>query len=527
MKPYLYLLSILLMFFSSCEKDKNDFNYNDINELGAISGIEPNYYTIFKSSVLQIKPKINFTQDAPGNGKYNYEWKAVPASDNSGKGRIIGTDKDLEYAVDLTEGVYTLYLKIKDEISGILWITQTTVTVSSPLSRGFLLMGENSDGNIRLDMISMPAGKDTSIVIRDMLLDKGLPTMKRPVSVQYTGKPKAGAKFSARLWVMTEDGGCYVDPKTLEYTAGNHLDGMIFTSFPVPADLGPVEIAPRAVNGNMWGTNHYILCNNGYVFAAGISGGEYYQNPINRLSKASVDLFRVAPFLMYAPGNDYGPSAIVLYDTDNNRFVGGGSPSTGYMKLLSDKDTDLFPWNQGEDGPVLKYAENTIYADIRSGYTFALMQKGTNYDIYSFTALATPAKKGKYSIQPCATNFSNASHYAFSSDRTLLFYSVNSKLYAYDYNTGRERIQDFGDFGGEITMLKFNIQGCYQEPVKPWTNHNETINDLYIATYNTSDGGRLRKVAVGTNPDVIEITFDPKSDWTGLSKIVDMDWRND
>jgi hypothetical protein len=76
-------------------------------------------------------------------------------------------------------------------------------------------------------------------------------------------------------------------------------------------------------------------------------------------------------------------------------------------------------------------------------------------------------------------------------------------------------------------MLKFNIQGCYEESVRPWTAHKETINDLYIATYNTPDGGRLRKLTVGINPDVIEVTSDPKADWTGLGKIVNMDWRND
>ena len=96
-----------------------------------------------------------------------------------------------------------------------------------------------------------------------------------------------------------------------------------------------------------------------------------------------------------------------------------------------------------------------------------------------------------------------------------------------DYNPGHERVQDLGDWGGEITMLKFNIQGCYEESVRPWTAHKETINDLYIATYNTPDGGRLRKLTVGINPDVIEVTSDPKADWTGLGKIVNMDWRND
>ena len=79
-----------------------------------------------------------------------------------------------------------------------------------------------------------------------------------------------------------------------------------------------------------------------------------------------------------------------------------------------------------------------------------------------FTALATPGKIGKYSVQSLATDFSKASHYAFSSERTLVFYSVGSRLYAYDYNPGHERVQDLGDWGGEITMLKFNIQGCWK-----------------------------------------------------------------
>lgn len=520
------LLSIILLIFLSCEEDKNDFHYKEINELESVTNMEDNYYTLYLSSVLQIKPEISFTQDMNGSGKYSYEWKAVPVLDDSGKGWIIGTEKNLEYPMELPEGVYTLYLKIKDEITGILWMAQTTVTVSSPLSRGFLLIGEGNDGTMRLDMISMSAGQDTSIVVRDMLADKGLPVMKRPVGVQYTGT-STNSRITPRLWVMTEEGGCYVDPKTLEYTANNHIDGMLFTSFSVPDNICPVEIAPRAVNGKMYGSNHYLLCNNGYVFAAGISGGEYYQNPINRLSKESEDLFHVAPYLMYSPGNTYGPSAIVLYDTDNNRFVGGGATYAGCMKLLADKEGDLFPWNQGENGPTLKYAENTIYGDVRGGYTFALMQNGMNYDIYTFTALATPRKIGKYSVQSLATDFSKASHYAFSSERTLVFYSVGSRLYAYDYNPGHERVQDLGDWGGEITMLKFNIQGCYEESVRPWTVHKETINDLYIATYNTLDGGRLRKVTVGINPDVIEVTSDPKADWTGLCKIVNMDWRND
>ena len=70
-----------------------------------------------------------------------------------------------------------------------------------------------------------------------------------------------------------------------------------------------------------------------------------------------------------------------------------------------------------------------------------------------FTALATPGKIGKYSVQSLATDFSKASHYAFSSERTLVFYSVGSRLYAYDYNPGHERVQDLGDWDVMKSLL--------------------------------------------------------------------------
>ena len=143
-----------------------------------------------------------------------------------------------------------------------------------------------------------------------------------------------------------------------------------------------------------------------------------------------------------------------------------------------------------------------------------------------FTALATPGKIGKYSVQSLATDFSKASHYAFSSERTLVFYSVGSRLYAYDYNPGHERVQDLGDWGGEITMLKFNIQGCYEESVRPWTAHKETINDLYIATYNESTGGKLQVYTLDTNPNHIAVTPNEACCWKNLIKIKTMDWRN-
>ena len=92
-------------------------------------------------------------------------------------------------------------------------------------------------------------------------------------------------------------------------------------------------------------------------------------------------------------------------------------------------------------------------------------------------------------------------------------YAVGSKLYAYDYNKGYEKLYSM-DMGDEITMLKFDLQA------------DGTYNDLYVATYNSATGGTLQKYTLGTDQNTFELKPDERCCWTGLVKVKDMDWRN-
>ena len=202
----------------------------------------------------------------------------------------------------------------------------------------------------------------------------------------------------------------------------------------------------------------------------------------------------------------------MLYDQDQDRFLRASSTATA-MTELADKEGDKFPWNQAGTGRKLVYVENTRNNDGSTyGSSFALMKDSDNH-FYIYKMYAHSGSKiNYYEIDP-AVQLADVHIFAFASQRTFMFFAVGSVLYIYDYQNKQLKNQDLGD---EITMLKFDIQ-----------RGTEHYNDLYIATYNTPDGGRLRKLTVGINPDVIEVTSDPKADWTGLGKIVNMDWRND
>ena len=95
-----------------------------------------------------------------------------------------------------------------------------------------------------------------------------------------------------------------------------------------------------------------------------------------------------------------------------------------------------------------------------------------------------------------------------------MFYVKNNVLYAYNYDKGNERVETIPlETTDQITMLKFDLT---MEPMK---------DALFIATYNTAEGGTLRKYYVGNNPDKVELKADPTAVWKGLTKVKNMSWR--
>ena len=135
------------------------------------------------------------------------------------------------------------------------------------------------------------------------------------------------------------------------------------------------------------------------------------------------------------------------------------------------------------------YGENTwneAKAWVSDGNSFALMGDGTTAFIYKFYVKNLEAKNCYQISSSVAADVLSADYYAFSSTRSVLFYVKNNTLYAYNYDIGNERVDVIPlETTDEITMLKFDLT---MEPMK---------DALYIATYNATEGGSLRKYYVG------------------------------
>lgn len=511
MKLYNYTLAIVfLLFVSSCSKDLGNYEYSDINEL-KITNVNSEYTVRTGLDTLRINPTIAATMDETDPTRYTYLWILRTGALTRD---TIGRTKNLEYTIRLSPANYDIFYRIQDKQTGVTWIANTKIIVSTAYGRGWLIMGENEQGNAEAEILSML--QNDTIHIPGILSKSGLPPLRDPVSFVHTGPSDSYAK----LWAFTKSGSYYLDRATLTATQSNNFARSLYVSETIsPETLHPVVLAPqvRLATGQNGSTIYRaMVTKGGDVFAGSplISGGDFFNNPINRFASNPQERIPAAPYLLYPIGS---MNSIMWYDLKNQRFINMASMAVATTStILADVAGSIFPWNQPA-GRTLVYAENTRNSDGGStnGNSFAIMKDADNSThIYKFYANGTnPAKRNYYAVKPIATDFEKATFYAFSSNRTVVFYVVGGRLYAYDYNPNNEKIYRFPELTDPVSMIKFDTQ----------VDH--VANSLFIATYNPTTKGTLRRYLVGANPNLIEILPQANSTWSGLVKVKDINWR--
>jgi len=500
------------VFLASCSKDLGNYEYTDINEL-AISGVNGNYTARTGIDTIRINPKILATMDESDPSRYEHRWVLRLSGT---KLDTIGREQNLVYAVRLNPGTNNFYYRVRDTKTGVTWIANSVLNVSTSYSRGWLIMGENEEGFAEAEMISII--NDDTVHIKNILTNSGLPPLREPVSLLHTGGAESYSNM--KVWALTKTGSYFLDRATMTATTNNNFSRLLYISETLdPQTLHPIAIAPQIrTAAGLVGSQFYrakiTVAKDVFTGSPLLGGGDYFNNPVNRVATDPQTRLPAAPYLLHSIGN---MSTFLWYDLQNQRFLNYTSFAAIASVPLADVAGSIFPWNQPA-GRTLVYAENTRNSDggATNGNSFAIMKDANNtHHIYKFYATgANPIKRAFYTVKPIATNFDKADFYAFSSNRTVIFYSVGSKLYSYDYNPNNERLLEHTEHGGdEISMLKFDTQ------------FDHVTNSLYIASYNGAAKGKLQRFRVGTNPNVVELLPQPNSTWTDLIKVKDINWR--
>jgi len=513
-KTIILLLTSLGLF--SCVEDEGNYTYTSLNEI-TIEGLESSYNVLDKVDIIKITPTIKGSILGDNLDNYEFQWH-IHEGVTEHKHTIIGNEKDLEYKVDLGIGDFTLYFTVKDKTTGLETSTYAGIKSSTAISKGFMLLGDDvEEGIMGVDMVVMPAGRDTTVA--ENIYDNSETRFKGADKIIYPGA-RSVAPDKENIWMCTDDGSFRVDHKDGVFTIISEVNDyhMIETDFQ-QKPLRIVDMFPHQFNyyGRNWNCSY---SNRGYMtedmmFVGSVMTAEYYATPCNRLSATATELFNFFPFVFYNEASNNGyTNTFVIYNTDENRFMKTYWNLTRASHCVapgSDYSTDYFPWDQAGTGRTMVWGGNGLDT---GGYFNALM-KDTEGKYFLYKFIAGPysfTKKGCYEIDlSIAPNFADASHYMVSATGSIMLYTYGSKLcmYNYVYKTYQEY-----DMGAEITCLEAEFVSA------------QSRTAFMVATYSDSEKGIVRKMDVGTNPNVLEIIERPNEVWNTRLRVKDIEWKS-
>lgn len=517
-KIFFFSCLYAVIMFSSCYKDKGNYDYWDINEV-SINGFggDTTYKVLYLADTLRFNPEIKGTIDGESD-HYSYIW-ALSTDILSEDKSVISNSRNLVLPIDMQPGTYTLHYKVKDENTDIQVSLSNSIIVETSYTKGFLVLGDREDETVQLDMIAMIDAREDTTILRDMLSSSGLPELKKAVHVCHTGS----YRFQ-KLWIMSETGSYYLDGATMTGSTSNNIQSLFYTSMNVAPDAKPISVFPQIAMGNGTGApsgfqRGYLLNDGSLLWSTSIIADEFYGNPVNRLSTQPNDLIDLFPYVFYGVMR---LSTIMVYETEKERFLFGADGTT--LKTITDQPTHIFPWNQEGTNRTLIYGDNTrnTLGGASYGRSYALMKDNSNdYFIYAFGvptySFYAPSKLGFWKIdKEKATNIDKATRFLFSSSRSLFYYVVGGAIYCYDYTVGAENCQIVKDFKtDEITWWAVDY----------WTAATP-FDRILVATYNSTSGGTLQRFIEDDDPNKLQWTLEERCVWSGFPKIKSVAWRN-
>lgn len=518
MKTYIKIFWLILAispFVIGCYDDEGNYDYQTINEIsiGDTLFIDTIYTVYSGLDTLRITPTIESTL-SENESNYKYEWIIKSSTFGSTIQQIIPIDttRNLVYPVSLKTGMYSLFFRITDRTTGLRSVQTVIINVRDHFSSGWLLLGEDQEGYVQVDMLSI-SDQDT-LILRNVCENTGLPKIKNPTIIYTINYFK-----NFGIYLGTKSESYVLRAKNLE-TANSEMPadeanfprqgfaGPLRWQFFYPEKTGPCELQDMVslmnnirsvvVNGNLHDMNLY-------------ASKPKFGNVLNHY-RTNYNRFNFGLKLGYSLVER--SKTIVLYNTDEGRFVQYNPNITkGFCDSLQNNPTDptnnVFSWK-----PKLEFV-TTINSHYSNGFTFTVLKDPTTaqYYIYSYRISSSfgVLKQQQYEIKN-APELAKATIFGFSANLSYMFYYVGSKIYAYDYFSKRSQmIKDFG--GDEITMCYYDIRSETKEDV------------FYVATYNLNTQGTLMKFKVIDDPNQILVEEVKYAKWENLCRIKSMDYK--
>ncbi len=519
MKKVLYISLLFLMpFCVSCINDLGSDVMSEINKI-EISGIEESYSVIAKQETLTINPEIKGSLSASDESNLSYEWFLCDNGITEHNHYTIGTERNLNYFVESTPANYSLHFAVTDNTTGLKWEYETSLSIVSPMVRGFYLVGDKADGTVGMDFMSFIEGRDTSVISNVYNNTKGLKGAKSAV---FTGYYYSADPIN--FWVIAENGSYQLEKSAslTEFAEMNEMSDpntFIFPTVPVSKPQQLMDILPhpfgKANTNRCRSYNRIMLTKDAAYSTSMMSLPEAYGNPFNRYSTASTELFKLSPYIFHKD-NAASVSAIMLFDETNHCFSRCNYSSYAaptYCTKMSNTGTPFY-LDQTKYTPVrdLVYGQNG-YGNAGRSYALMNNENGEHF-IYTFTVASASSitAHAAYDVDlSVAVDFDKAEYYTFFSMQPIILYSVGAKLYAYDY--ARNECKLVNTFDSEITYLAMDYES------------NNDTKHIWVATYDGAKG-KIYGYNIEDNQNAINVTPVVHEVFETGVKVVKMVYRN-
>jgi len=457
-KSYSILLLSAVVLSVGCFRDKGNYDYREVNEavIGDV-GFDTVYDVRTSIDRLVIEPQIRFTLDGSASGDYTYSWVAVGQNFLRGQRFVLGSSRNLDYRVRLSQDSYILYLKITDNSTGLEFSRGVPLNVRSLYSVGLLLAGEDENGQGQMDMISM--SHDTIVVRSALRLEDGL--QLPGIDMVWVDNNEYASE--ERLYVGTSAGTYKFDRDN--FNAGPYAHLRYSFAFP--------EQASECVmndNQKISDKRQIILVDNdAYV----VGDGGMLGSPINTYDNMSY--FELAEGI-FCNHRQKDVRTFAFYNRERGEFCYVSGLSAYRLLPLGDAEGDEYSWSTVDDfAQGLEFVAG-INSFFSGGQSAAVMrdEASDEYYIYALTAnrSGSVSKDGRYMVTDAAIDFGQAEMFAMTTNHGYLIYAVGKRLYGLDFRKTPQRCELIREFDAPVTAL-------FNDCVSPQMYED----NFYVATY--------------------------------------------
>lgn len=536
-KIQICVLATLTLFLQGCYQDKGNYDYVDVNEAEITFSSFGNMYTatinlergveLLQGDSLTVYPSIKSSVNEPESG-YVYEWDAV-----SGDSPIrIGNQKDLLTVVNLSGGIYYIYLTVTNPETGLQMRSRFPMRVTGVADRGWLLL---SDENGKAKLSMLPRVYDDYRPPIDLLelglnnflnspanmgLDRDslsaiytIPDaeLSGPIKILHGGMGDLFSPGRATFYILCNGGTTRINRGNYSWDPNWRLKNHFIDPSFYPEGMVAKEM---------------ILYDNSTLLFSGSDNNIYYMNPVGQIYfsqpintlDGGVTYFKASTIIGGGSDRNATTGKYIIFNEDNRTFYEQGGYAKVCEKIDEPSGTVKISYANFPAEYELKRILCNEIPNAAQKFIYFLFKNTSSGQTHILRAvMATMAQDFWKPMN--AIDIDKATLFATGGElHTNIFYAVDDKVYVYNIPDDESRVV-LEKPGEVITALSFM-------PVESETRYS---NFLTVASYNGNPGGGSFGQYVikdhRTPLTLAEYSFGGEIFHQGLGKIVSISYK--